>query len=493
MTTQPNEAGKTESHPALASAQSPADALAVINRLIKAKTLVRESKMPGFALWLQRLVGFLVQTGDAHGRLLAATALGRISAVAKPTAKQIAAALAGFPIPTLPPLLGLPDPTDRYYAARVWRFLSASWMPGYLASSAVAEDTAETVRRECLEGMFSLAETMDLIFSELQKPIADLRFTTQEPGNSASRRLRKILIAVAKNPRSFRLPPTKTSASQLRSLLEQAFRANPPPESLNSQIELADAVSELIDLLIRAQFSLSTESDTYSPLASARNFFRQIDWRHYAENSAQLKAVAADLREGIKILMRAGLTDDELYRSLALVCGSDAPARSTLTALASEMTGLSEAVQLWASGRNAPRRSEWARESQEIGADEVFAELLLDLRRLSAQARVVSETVLPELEVLAPRKAEPLVRTLGTAEAAAGRMEFLAKRRFLRTRGEPGAVVEYNPLEHALVGEQGSGARYVRLLSPVVESALPSGDVRIVRKAMVEPGPPPSA
>ena len=181
-----------------------------------------------------------------------------------------------------------------------------------------------------------------------------------------------------------------------------------------------------------------------------------------------------------------GLTDDELYRRLVIATGSEERARESAVAIASTVTGLNEDVRRWLSGKPGRRESLLARESQELAADEILGELLLELRSLSTHSSGVREDVLPEIQVVAPRLANSLSRLLGTADSAAGKMELLAARRALRTRGEIGAVVEYSALEHEMVGGFRPGVRHVRLLTPVVESVFRPEVPRIVRKALVE-------
>ena len=109
------------------------------------------------------------------------------------------------------------------------------------------------------------------------------------------------------------------------------------------------------------------------------------------------------------------------------------------------------------------------------------------MRSLSTHSRGVLEDVLPEIQVVAPRLTNSLSRLLGTADSAAGKMELLAARRSLRTRGEIDAIVEYSPLEHEMVGGFKPGIRYVRLLTQIVESMARPDVPRVIRKALVEP------
>jgi hypothetical protein len=471
-----------------AEEQSASGQLQAVVALIKEKQLHRALSEDPFARGLQRLVDTVRDSDRADDRLIALAALSRLGAVAKslqPTLeRELSVALENSP----PPLETIEDPDDRYYGARMWRYARRSWMAQYLANAAVAEDSGENARLEALTGVVDLSQTLAAALEHLREPVRKLRFETQKPGDSLGRRLRKILQQLAKGAQQLKADPGAQPGTTLAAFLGDAFRPTTAlPESDDVRTALADETATMVDGIVRARFSLATEPSTYAALEAVRGWFRASDWDGHAEGSEAIRQVASDVREGLSIIVRAGITDDSLYRCLVVAAGSEERARQSAAALATSLTGLTEDVQRWLTGKNIRRQSALANESQELAADEILGELLLDLRSLSAQAGQLQEDLLPEIQVIAPRLASPLARALGTAVSAAGKMELLAARRALRCRGEVGAIVEYAALEHEMVGGFKPGARYVRLLSPVVESVARPDLPRVIRKALVEP------
>jgi hypothetical protein len=468
--------------------ESAAGQLQAAIALIKEKQLHRALSEEPFARGLQRLVDTVRDPDRSHDRLIALAALSRLGAVAKslqPTLeRELGVALAS----ALPPLEAIEDPDDRYYGARLWRYARASWMTQFLADAAAAEDSGENARLEALTGLIHLTGTLALALEHLREPVRKLRFETQKPGDSLGRRLRKVLQQLSKGAQELKADPGTQPGTTFAALLGDAFKPTTPlPESNEVRTALADEAAALVDGIVRARFSLATEPDTYAALEVVRGWFRPNEWNSYAEESAASRQVAWDIREGLSIIVRAGITDSNLFRCLVVAAGSEDRARQLAAGLSTSLSGLTEDVQRWLTGKNVRRHSSLANESQELAADEILGELLLDLRSLSAQAGPLQEDLLPEIQVIAPRLANPLARALGTAVSAAGKMELLAARRALRCRGEVGSVVEYSPLEHEMVGGFRPGARYVRLLSPIVESIARPDLPRVIRKALVEP------
>ena len=95
--------------------------------------------------------------------------------------------------------------------------------------------------------------------------------------------------------------------------------------------------------------------------------------------------------------------------------------------------------------------------------------------------------MLPELSVIAPHSASALESLLGFVRTTTGSVQAVASSRMMRVRGEAGAIVEFSPLEHEIIGGRRPGVRTVRIIRPAVEASGVGGALRIVRKALVEP------
>jgi hypothetical protein len=373
----------------------------------------------------------------------------------------------------------------------MWRYARAEWMTTYLAEAAVEEEAGENARLEGLLGLMTMSGTLAASFEVLGNALPRLRFDTKKPGDSRGRRLRKILAQTVKAAGELKIEPGEAAGAVLGRMMSHAIPPKETPESPDVAAALVDEVAALVSHLVRSRLSLVTEPETYSALDVARTWFRPSEWPDVAERSSAVRGIADDIKDGLRIVVRAGRTDDGLYRALVTATGADETARQEAATLERGVAGLDESVRAWLIGRTARRSSELALAEQARSADEVFAGLLLDAKALTAQAALVIDGVLPELQVISPRTAPALGRLLGTVASSIAKVELLGAKRNLHLRGEVGAVVEYSPLEHEIVGGFVPGVRLVRLLIPVVEVSSQGDLSRIVRKGLVEPATEP--
>lgn len=192
--------------------------------LIKEKRLHRVVKEPAFERGFRRLLKVVVRADQEQDRLIALSALGRLAAVAKSLSSGIAEQLGASMGDRLPPLQTMNDPDDRYYAAKVWRYGTADWMVEYLGEAAVDEESADTVREECLTGLLTRTPTLDAALAALREPVRRLRFNTQKPADSIGRRLRKVLEQLEKAATAVKAEPTGEAGKELTALVTDAFR-----------------------------------------------------------------------------------------------------------------------------------------------------------------------------------------------------------------------------------------------------------------------------
>ena len=180
------------------------------------------------------------------------------------------------------------------------------------------------------------------------------------------------------------------------------------------------------------------------------------------------------------------MTDDRLRRVLVTVSGSRRNADAICRALATEHPGIPDDARDWLAGVSKRTQVASAVESRERSVDEVLAELLLVMKRLTRAADMVQSDVLPEVSIVLPQQARALSRLTGLADAMASKLSLAVEWRSLRLRGTVGQEVEFSPVEHQLDAD-GVRSRRVRLLSPVVERISEDGVPRVVLKAAVEP------
>lgn len=193
-----------------------------------------------------------------------------------------------------------------------------------------------------------------------------------------------------------------------------------------------------------------------------------------------------DLRKALLFLASAGKTDEFLRGALVTVAGSRERADLICRTMATEQPGIPDDVRDWLAGVSKRIQSDSVVESQERSIDEVLAELLLVMTKLSRASEVVQSDVLPDVAIVLPQSEYALSRLTGMADAMASKLSLAVEWRSLRIRGTVGQEVEFSPVEHQF-SSSGAPTRRVRLLSPVVERISEDGVPQVVLKAAVEP------
>ena len=455
--------------------------------LIKLKQLHQAAKDERFARGVAALSEAAKDAGHPDERLLATAALLRIGGSVKPWRSRIAEFLDQSLRDPLPRLDSVLDKNDRDYIATFWRFTTPPWTQSYLATSAASEETAETVRVECVEGLLQLAPTLSSVIKELIPSIRRISIQTEKPGDSKGRRIRRLLEATCAAFAATEKDTGESVGEDIATLLTDAFMNSGPPISEPVVHELAEQVLALIHGVVKARFSVATSPRTYAAIEVIRSWFRQYDWQEFVEASPSAHLVARDIAEALEILVRAGISDNDLFIRLTWASGSAERARESAKAIIARIPGLSEELSHWLLGVPIRRRSSLAAENQMLAFEETLSEILIDGARLFELGEQVRRDVLPELSVIAPHSASALESLLGFVRTTTGSVQAVASSRMMRVRGEAGAIVEFSPLEHEIIGGRRPGVRTVRIIRPAVEASGVGGALRIVRKALVEP------
>lgn len=368
-----------------------------LGRLVANRQLNRVAKEPSFEEGMLRLARTVGNPELQADRLIALAALSRIASTVKSLRSRVSELLSTALLEPLPSLQTVSDPDSRLYIVSAWRYSRQSWWRSYLSTTAIEEDSAERVRQKCLEGLVSLSTDLGAAIGELRRPIPSLRFRTEKPGDSLGRRLRRILTALRTSFAKSDAEPSSEAGVELAEMLKNCFRISGNPTEPRIVNELAEEVGKLFHELVRARFSLATSPSTYSAIQEAQTWFKPYEWERFTEESKSYSLVARDIREALSLLVRAGISDDELFQRLALAVGSMDRARAVGRELVDHLKGLPEHLRDWLLGKPTRTKSSLATESQERALDEVIAELLIETSRLSQLAGPLRQNTVVEI------------------------------------------------------------------------------------------------
>ena len=459
--------------------------------LIKTKQLHRVAAEETFRLGLQRLTDSARDVASETERLLAVSVLLRAAATAPPIRSHVESLVREAINAPLSGLHELPDVHDRLYAAKSWRVVPGAWSLDALATAAAREETGEAARKECIEGAIGLGARIEDAITALRKALLAIKFKTKRPGDSLGRRLNRVLAAVADSLSKSHKPIGENAGREIGRLVVQGFRATGQPESSTVRIDVVKHVAVMTHAIVRADFSLGGQDSTYRALSVVSEWFDSREWEQLCDSSAASDAVSRvreDVEKSLLLLASAGKSDGRLRQALVTAAGSRKNADVICRKMATQHPGIPDNVRDWLAGASPRTQVSSAMESRERSIDEVLAELLITMARLTRASSVVQSEVLPDVSIVLPQSMRALSNLTGTADAMANKLNLAIAWRSLRTRGKAGEEVDFSPVEHQF-SSAGIRSRRVRLLSPVVWRVSEDGVPRVVLKAAVEPAP----
>lgn len=478
----------SESLSRFAAAADTSSRRAALIELIKTRRIHRVLDTESFRLGLDRLAGS-ARNGDSESdRVLAVATLQRAAASASPIRNSVRSLMSGAVVRPLSNLHELDDVDDRLYAAKSWRVVPSAWSPDVLAAAAALEESGEAARKECIAGVVELAGDVSEAMAALRKALVTVRFDTKKPGDSLGRRLTRVLGALTAVLAGVDKAVGENAGREMSELLDRGFRVVGRPESPAVRAGVVEQVALLTHEIVRVDFLHGARDKTYEALSVVSEWFAAHEWQETCASSKAISRVRGDVQRSLLLLAEKGVADDGLRRALVTVAGSRRNADAICRAMATGHPGIPDDARNWLAGASRRTQVASAMENRERSVDEVLAELLLVMKRLTRAADMVQSDVLPEVSIVLPQQARALSRLTGLAEAMASKLSLAVKWRSLRLRGTVGQEVEFSPVEHQL-DTDGVRSRRVRLLSPVVERISEDGVPRVVLKAAVEPSP----
>jgi hypothetical protein len=329
-----------------ATASSAAEQLEALRSLAQAKTLSQASKDKLFSQGLDGLRR-ATESADHEQRLTALAALGRIWSSLKPLRPNVERLLSLLQIAEPAATSALKDSDDREYVAQAVRFIKAEWVSRYVATAAVAEDSAENARTAHVETLVSTTADITESLRLLASRLSVVSFTTERPADSMGRRIRRLLLSLHIAIGSHSRLGAESAGSELATMISNAFQRFGPPKPEGLRKEVVEAAAQVVHDVIRTHFSQATDPSTYDVLDVLKRWFRPHEWEDIAKGTAAIQFIADDASEAIALLAKAGVADNRMRACLGLALGSERSATLVLAQLAERLSGIRPDIRHW--------------------------------------------------------------------------------------------------------------------------------------------------
>jgi hypothetical protein len=459
-----------------------------LTALITAKVLPKQADDPAVADGRSHLLAqvFALDAAPEH-RLLSIAECIRLGQVVKRWAPEIAEQLRPAFADELPSMQLLNEADDRLNLARACALMSSAWLPAYLARAIAEEETGEKARGEVMTTLLARSPDLATALRQLASAFQALRPNTEEPGETAARRLARTLVALRSALLEVELEAGDEPGKALHEMLALPLSALGKPQTEKVQLDLVREALLTVHDIVRTRISVVADPQMYNVVAYCRRLLGSTSsWPK--DLTSPLERLITDVSEALILLGRQGQHDQTLLGQLDVLCSHPERARALARDLAKKHPELPEDVRGWLErGRIRTTRpaSESAIEAAASNADESIGLALQAARRARAMRDNLHEPLLANLEIYEPAMAPAARDLLDRIQTLAVQVEQAASLRALDLYGVPGEEIEMSPKFFTVLG----GAPRQRMLvkQPAIVRKRSDGGVGdVVAKGIVE-------
>lgn len=428
----------------------------------------------------------LAMDGGGAERFLAASMLGRLAAVARkqerkaPIFDRISDLLKDNP----PPIDSLADDKEKSYAASVLRYATGAWLTDYCANQVLNIESADLARREILLVLLEREETVAELFNVIAEKANLLHHF--ENSDSRLKRVRKIFLQLQSVVSEHQSELGKHSGEALANLAKAflGFRLHETDDTVLHDV--LDSLFSILTRMIELRFSVAMEADTYAVIDVAKRLVGALEWGRFLSKSGMIRRVRLALLEAALVLARQNKTDSKILSIMLATYTSKPQISAAIKQHFVHARDLDPAVKEWWANGGAVSESQRITEHT-IGnsEDQQIGTLLVEVESNQDAMGKLLRAVVPFLEISDPVLASTVQKAaLGYIETAQI-AKRLARMRKLSTTDLKGQRLEYNPLEHEMLGGHRGGVRLVRVVRDGVQKDF-AGKIKTLVKPWVE-------
>ncbi|MBK5938929.1 hypothetical protein [Halochromatium roseum] len=427
----------------------------------------------------------LNQETDEH-ELLSAAILGRLAAVARSSREQVIFDRADEIFSSEPASIEtLEDGDAKSYAATVISYCSASWTREYSYREALAIDTADNARGELLAANLVREESIAAWLSAITDHVTVLRGF--ENAEARLKRVRRIFGVMRDIAERWRGDVGAEVGARLADCMK-AFLTGKLGEL--DQAVLFGSIDHLLTILrrvIELRFSTALYATTYGMLDQGKKLLGPGVWGRFIDQSVVLPEIRVALLEAALVLARQNRQYKEILSCL-LACYTSRPqVAAAIKRHFQDARDLDPEVAEW--WRTAGGESEGRRHVEhKVGNNEdaQIGALLIEVDSNREAMGKVGRAVVPLLEISEPVLASTVKKAVDGYQGIDQTARRLARMRKLTKTDLKGERLEYNPLEHELLGGHKAGVRRVKVVRDGIKKEF-AGKIKTLVKPWVEP------
>ncbi|MEZ8857351.1 hypothetical protein AB6E16_17835 [Vibrio atlanticus] len=422
---------------------------------------------------------------EGRNTLLAAAILGRLGAVARARESTVYTRLDEiFSLP-LTDLESLADGDEKYYAALALSYHKSSWLVQYCLEQAISLDTSEKARGVLFTTALNNLGDLSSFWNESSKYLGILK--SIEANDKRYKRVRRITAACFETTRGWRGEVGVEPGVALSNWLETLIITNKTEVEHALLTDIFDDLLLMLKRIIELRFSFALQASTYAALEKSKSYFGREIWGSLVSRSKCLSDIRVCLLETALVLARQGNTDASVAKVLSIAYLTRSEASRAVKKHFKGADDLAAEQKSWWLNVGLERKDK--REVQhQLGnsEDQQIGSLLIEVESSQEAMNKLSRAVVPMLQISNP----PLAETVKKAAAGYADIERitrqLARMRKITSTDLKGSFMDYNPMQHELLGGHKLGIRNIRVVREGIQKDF-GGKLKMLVKPWVEP------
>lgn len=420
-------------------------------------------------------------------QLLAVAILARLAAVSRARAQNILESANNLLRKEPPSLNTLPD-TDgkqKHYAAQVVGLSNEPWAINYRYKEALGIDTADNARRELLTANLSKIGNLSSWVQGVIQHASEINvITNAETRLKRTRRVFAVMSDIASTWRG-------STGTDLGSYLSESVKTfcHGRLDELDQET-LFTLLDHLLDLLVRSielRFSTALDSETYMMIEQGKRTLGPGLWAKFISESETIHEVRIALLETALVLARQNRMDQKISSAFVATFASRAQSIAAIKRHFEDTPDLDPDIAAWwKSAGEAKENNRLVEHQMGNNEDAQIGGLLIEVESNHEAMKKLGEDVVVYLSIAEPVLAATVKRAVDNYESIAQTARRLARMRKLSKTNLKGQRVEFNPLEHEMLGDKRAGVREVKVIRDGIKKEY-AGRIKTLVKPWVEP------
>jgi hypothetical protein len=425
----------------------------------------------------------LADGAEEDSGLLAGAALGRLASVLGSAQSRTVIDAIPRVLERRPGAIDKLQGKEKYYASLSMQYVDQPWVTDYCFNEAFALNTAENARKVLLQTALSRAG--DLVSAwHAVTPAMVKQGTGTDAQLRRAAEVSSIWLEVVRSWSGSIGPRPGAALSAWMGALLKAARASTEEQLV---FNIVDSALGMVLRVVELRFSNAFIAETYQPLERAKSLIGRDQWSRFLSKSEVLPKIRQCVQESALVLARQNRTDKDIAAALEVVFFSREQAAMSTSAYFAESHDLDPEIRDWWVNVGAVQQIKREVNHQlGNGEDQQIGALLIEVEACKETMEKLERAVVPQLEISEPPLASTVRRAAVAYKDMARIATQLARMRRLSKTSLLDAVIEYNPLQHELLGGHRPGVRHVRIVREGIQKEF-AGKIKTLVKPWVEP------